>query len=260
MSTFHVVIPARFASSRLPGKPLADIAGKPMVVHVAERAAASGAASVTVATDDERIRAVVTKAGCDAVLTSVSHQSGSDRILEVTEHFGWDDDALVINVQGDEPLIPARVIQQVAEELGATAQRQVVTLCEPVESVKTLFDAAAVKVVFDTNQRALYFSRAPIPFNRGQFEDGADSITEARALWQRQSWWRHVGIYGYRKRALKHFTQLPTASYESIESLEQLRFLQNGIDVYVFPACEPVPGGIDTPEDLRQINQLLIDT
>lgn len=251
MSEFHVVIPARYQSTRLPGKPLALVGGKPMIVRVAEQVQSCSAHSVTIATDDSRIMEAVAQAGFKAVMTRVDHQSGSDRLVEVADQLGWADDALLINVQGDEPLIPPLVIDQVAQALQDDA-RSVVTLCEPIEDVATLFDPNAVKVVFDQHQRALYFSRAPIPFDRDRFTDEV----KPRRL-SSGDWWRHIGIYGYRLGALRECVAAEQSSYERLESLEQLRFLQAGVAVHVFPACAPVPGGIDTPADLAAINALL---
>ncbi len=251
MSEFHVVIPARYQSSRLPGKPLALVDGTPMIVRVAEQVRRCNAQSVTIATDDSRIMDTVLQAGFKAVMTRADHQSGSDRLVEVADQLGWADDALLINVQGDEPLIPPLVIDQVAQAL-QDGSRSVVTLCEPIEEVATLVDPNAVKVVFDQHQRALYFSRAPIPFDRERF---ADDVALGRL--SSGDWWRHIGIYGYRLGALRDFVAAEQSSYERLESLEQLRFLQAGVAVHVFPACAAVPGGVDTPADLAAGNALL---
>lgn len=252
MSEFHVVIPARYQSTRLPGKPLALVAGKPMIVCVAEQAQRCGATSVTIATDDLRIVNAVKTAGYSALMTSADHQSGSDRLVEVADQLGWSDDALLINVQGDEPLIPPEVIRQVAKALQSNPG-SVVTLCEPIVETEILFDLNAVKVVFDQDQRALYFSRAPIPYDRAAF---ARDVKTGFSL-SPGNWWRHIGIYGYRLGALRAFIAGEQSSYEVLESLEQLRFLQAGVPVHVFPACAPVPGGIDTPADLAAVNALL---
>lgn len=251
MSEFHVVIPARYQSTRLPGKPLALVGNKPMILRVAEQAQRCGAHSVTVATDDVRIADVVTQAGHSAVMTRIDHQSGSDRLVEVADHLGWSDDAVLINVQGDEPLIPPEVIRQVADAL-QDSERSVVTLCEPILTMDVVRDPNAVKVVFDKNCRALYFSRAPIPYDRASFQASDDfgALNE-------NHWWRHIGIYGYRLGVLREYVNSVPSSYERLESLEQLRFLQTGVAVHVFPACVAVPGGIDTPEDLATVNALL---
>ncbi len=264
-----MVIPARYQSSRLPGKPLALVGGRPMVVCAAQQAAASGAAKVVVATDDVRIQQVVQAAGYQACITREEHQSGSDRIVEVAEQLGWPDDTIIVNVQGDEPLIPPAVIDQVAATLVTSAQSQtpvqVATLCEPITNHTQLFDPNAVKVVFDTNQRALYFSRAPIPFNRDMFSKIPPTTAAASAGGQQVErleqgyWWRHIGIYGYSLGALRQFVCTPAAPIEMLESLEQLRFMHMGVAIHVYPACAEVPGGIDTPEDLAAVNQLLAD-
>lgn len=251
-SGFHVVIPARFESTRLPGKPLALVGGKPMIQRVVEQANRCGASSVTVATDDSRIVEAVSAAGYQAVMTSPNHQSGSDRLVEVADILDLDDSALIVNVQGDEPLIPPEVIRQVATALQEPG-RSVVTLCEPIEEVGVLLDPNVVKVVFDEHQRALYFSRAPIPYDRevlpNQPEPGHSLATG--------QWWRHIGIYGYRLGVLRDFVSAEPSSYELLESLEQLRFLQAGVAIHLYPACARVPGGIDTAADLAAVNTLL---
>ena len=239
---FVVVIPARYASTRLPGKPLADIAGSPMIVRVAEQARASGAAEVVVATDDQRVQTVVAEHGHDVVMTRADHVSGSDRVMEVAETRGWSDATVIVNVQGDEPLIPPAVIDQVAGLLTGNGQAQVATLCERITEQETIFDPNVVKVVADANGRALYFSRAPIPWDRDHFPDGsADDV-----------WFRHIGIYAYRAKALASFCALAPGRLESLESLEQLRFLENGVDILIDEACATVPAGVDTPEDLER--------
>ncbi len=241
------MVPARYASSRLPGKPLADLHGKPMIVRVAERCVVSGADEVVVATDDERIMDAVQSAGFEAVMTRSDHASGSDRVMEVARDRSWTPDAIVVNVQGDEPLIPGAVIAQVAEMLQADATRPVATLCEPFRDPATLYDPNAVKVVRDRSGRALYFSRAPIPFERDASSTAAGQ-GNGRVLGL-----RHVGVYGYRLAALERFVELPVAELERVEQLEQLRLLENGIDIFVADACEPVPAGVDTQADLVRV-------
>jgi 3-deoxy-manno-octulosonate cytidylyltransferase (CMP-KDO synthetase) len=255
---YHVVIPARFSSSRLPGKPLALVAGVPMIVRVAQQAAATTAASIVVATDDARVERAVTEAGFQAMLTDPAHPSGSDRIMEVAAAMGWPDDSIVVNVQGDEPLIPPAIIEQVAAGLLSEAQRAVYTLCETVDSKADLFDPNQVKVVFDSTGRALYFSRAPIPFARGDFTLDGPVQAEA-ALPQSGRWYRHVGIYGYRLNVLRRFVALPVSALESIEMLEQLRLLDNGIEIHVGIAGQRIPPGVDTPADLERVNALFAD-
>ncbi len=248
---FVVVIPSRYASTRLPGKALADIAGKPMVQHVYERAAESSAARVVVATDDERVVAAVESFGGEVVMTSPDHPSGTDRIEEVVRLLGLPDDALVVNVQGDEPLIPAAVIDQVAANLSAHPEAGVATLCEPIDSIEDFINPNVVKLVADENGLALYFSRAPIPWDRDGFSAGS-SAGEVPANAR-----RHLGIYAYRVSLLKQFVSWPPAQLESYESLEQLRALANGARIHVADAVAPVPPGVDTATDLDAVRALI---
>src|SRR5262245_43096932 len=247
--SFSVVIPARFASTRLPGKPLADIAGLPMIVRVAHQAIASGARDVVVATDDERVEAVVREHGLDVMMTRTDHRSGSDRVMEVVSDRGWADSHIVINVQGDEPQIPPAVIGQVAALLRDNPDALVATLCEAVTDPRLVFDPNVVKVVRDNRSHARYFSRAPVPWRRDDFGKADRSALELSP----QTWWRHIGIYGYRARGLIRFCGLPAGRLEMIESLEQLRLLENGIEVVVGEALATAPGGVDTPEDLERV-------
>jgi 3-deoxy-manno-octulosonate cytidylyltransferase (CMP-KDO synthetase) len=244
-----VVIPARFASTRLPGKPLAEIAGVPMIVRVARQAHLSGAREVVVATDDARVRDAVTAHGHDAMMTRPDHQSGSDRVMEVVAARGWADHHIVINVQGDEPQIPPAVINQVATLLLAEPDCGAGTLCESIADARLVFDPNVVKVVRDVRSRALYFSRAPLPWRRDDFA----RADPAALILPKQTWWRHIGIYGYRVGVLREFCALPPSRLEQIESLEQLRLLENGIAMAVAEADERVPGGVDTPEDLERV-------
>ena len=254
--SFFVVIPARYASERLPGKPLADIAGKPMIVRVAEAAARSSAAEVVVATDDRKIADTVAAAGVQVEMTRADHASGSDRIMEVVSARGWDDDAIVLNVQGDEPQIPHAVVDQLADLLLATPALASATLCEPIHSLATLLDPNVVKVVRTLDDRALYFSRAPVPFGREFFTEGvqipAKELKDV-SLPAAGSWWRHIGIYGYRGWALRKFVAAPVSMLEAQEKLEQLRLLENGLEMQVLEACEFVPAGIDTADDLQRV-------
>ena len=247
---FHVVIPARFAASRLPGKPLRPLAGEPLVLHVVRQALASGALDVCVATDDSRIADAVRGAGYDAELTSRDHPSGTDRVHEVAERRGWHDDAVVLNVQGDEPLVPPAVIAQVAQALLAEEALPVCTLREPILDSAELNDSGVVKVVADTANRALYFSRAALPFRRD--DSDYDALAE-----QGHYGWRHVGLYGFRLWSLRQFVAWPPAALERQEMLEQLRLLENGVSIAVLPAVEPVPAGVDTPADLARVEALL---
>jgi 3-deoxy-manno-octulosonate cytidylyltransferase (CMP-KDO synthetase) len=250
---FSVVIPARYASTRLPGKPLADIAGSPMIVHVVRQALASGAREVVVATDDARVQRAIVDRGFDAVLTRTDHQSGSDRVMEVVSAKGWPDEHIVINVQGDEPLIPPAVIRQVAQLLIDAPSLLVATLCEAIDDTARLFDPNVVKLVRDVAGRARYFSRAPIPWRRDDFAQPARD----KLLLTQRAWWRHIGIYGYRVAGLARFCALPAGVLEQIESLEQLRLLENAIEIAVGEAVAEVPGGVDTPADLDRVRALL---
>ncbi len=255
MNDFKVVIPARYGSSRLPGKPLADIGGAPMVVHVARRALQSGAGEVVIATDDERVRSAVAAAGCDVQMTRQDHASGSDRVMEVAQRRGWAGDAVVVNVQGDEPLIPPAVIAQVAGMLHVDPLVAVATLCEPLDDRVAVFDPNVVKVVAGSDGFARYFSRAPIPYARDAFADDA----RAGALPAGDLWRRHVGIYGYRLAALEQFVSLPVGALEAAESLEQLRLVEAGIGIRIAQAAAPVPGGVDTPDDLERVRRVVAD-
>ncbi len=251
VSVFSVVIPARYESTRLPGKPLLDIAGLPMIVRVAQRAVESGAQEVIVATDDPRIVEAVESAGFKALLTRADHTSGSDRVMEVVVARGWDEQAIVLNVQGDEPLIPPGVIAQLAQRLAANDSLAAATLCEQIENRATLFDPNVVKVVRSRDGLALYFSRAPVPYDRQSFSE------QAVALAPERHWWRHIGVYAYRVWALARFVALPVSELEATESLEQLRLLDNGMDMLVEEASESVPRGVDTPADLERTRTLL---
>ncbi len=248
---FHIIIPARYASSRLPGKPLSDIAGKPMVQHVYERACESGAESVTIATDDARIQSAAEAFDARVCMTSDRHQSGTDRLQEVVAQLKLPDEAIVVNVQGDEPLIPAAVINQVAANLAADEKASVATLCEPIESVEDFCNPNIVKVVTDTNGRALYFSRAPIPYPRDAFAGEGSALPEGLSAR------RHIGIYAYRVGLLHRFVSWAQAPLERFESLEQLRVMWQGEVIHVAEACEAVPGGVDTEADLERVRLLL---
>lgn len=244
--SFIVVIPARYASERLPGKPLADIAGKPMIQRVVECAKLSGASKVIVAADDPRVFDAVRDVGENVMMTSPHHPSGTDRLHEVVTTLGLNDNDVVVNVQGDEPFIPAAVINQVAENLLKDASASCATLSETVEDTASLFNPNAVKVVSDIHNHALYFSRASLPYVRGNYDSASPSLPEGDVVQ------RHIGIYAYRVSLLKEFVLWPPATLEKLEKLEQLRILANGHKIHVEPACEKVPGGVDTPEDLEK--------
>ena len=242
-----VVIPARYASARLPGKPLVDIAGKPMIVRVYERALASGVGPVIVASDDERVVAVSQAHGAEAALTSGAHASGTDRIAEVVEAHGLDAATVVVNVQGDEPLLPPGLIAQVATNLSRREDFAIATLCEIIEREDDIFDPAVVKVVFDEAGRAAYFSRAPIPYCRGHFD------THPKAVPAHARHYRHIGLYAYRAGFLRRFASLAPAPSERAESLEQLRAIHHGESIHVEIAREPAGPGVDTPADLERV-------
>ena len=247
---FHVVIPARFASTRLPGKPLLDIGGKTMIQRVVERACASSALEVLVATDDARIAAAVhdprQPARSIAVMTDPGLPSGTDRVAAVAAIRGWGDDTLVVNVQGDEPFLPPALIEQAASLLERSPAAGIATLATPVASLEEFLDPNVVKVVTAIDATALYFSRAPIPWTREGAPAGFASQTRfAGAL-------RHVGLYAYRVGALRRITGLPPSDYERCEQLEQLRALENGVRIVVGRCVEPPVPGVDTAADLER--------
>jgi 3-deoxy-manno-octulosonate cytidylyltransferase (CMP-KDO synthetase) len=248
---FTVVIPARMASSRLPDKPLADIAGLPMVVRVAQRAQQSQASQVVVAADDERIVQVCQAHGVRALLTRKDHVSGSDRLAEACQLLGLPDDAVVVNVQGDEPLMLPALINDVARVLIERPDASMSTAAHAISSLQEFTNPNVVKVVMDARQMALYFSRAPIPWWRdGQTDSGFASLPSPAPL-------RHIGIYAYRAGFLALFPQLPPAPIETLESLEQLRALWHGHRIAVHVTPEAPGPGVDTPEDLARVRQLL---
>ena len=248
--TCLVVIPARWSSVRLPGKPLADIAGKPMVVRVHERAVASGVGPVVVASDDERIVTAARACGAEAVLTSAAHASGTDRVAEVVAMRGLDPATVVVNVQGDEPLLPPSLIEQVAANLARREDFSIATLCEAIECEEEIFEPDVVKVVFDARGRAAYFSRAPIPYCRGRFDARAPSAAP-HGLHH-----RHIGLYAYRAGFLNRFRTLAPAPNELAESLEQLRAIHHGHSIHVEAARERPGPGVDTPADLERVRAM----
>jgi 3-deoxy-manno-octulosonate cytidylyltransferase (CMP-KDO synthetase) len=248
--SFTVVIPARYTSTRLPGKPLADIAGKPMVVHVAERAQRAGAERVVVATDDERIKAAVEAHGIAACLTRADHPTGTDRLAEAARLLELADDAIVVNVQGDEPLLPPALIRAVAELLAAHPDAAIATACHAIDDPEEAFNPNVVKVVLDANRYALYFSRATIPWARDAFAASRDAIPAGLPLY------RHYGLYAYRVRYLRVFPTLSPAPIERFEALEQLRAMWHGHRIIVeITEGTPAPG-VDTPEDLARVRAL----
>ena len=245
--TFTVVIPARFSSTRLPGKPLQDIAGKSMIQRVYEQARQSSADRVIVATDHQQIADEVTRFGGEVCMTSPDHPSGTDRLQEVVAQHGFAEDHVLVNVQGDEPLIPPAVIEQVAANLINNTVAGIATLCEPITDEARFNNPNVVKVVTDHQGMSLYFSRAPVPWPR-DFSD--DRVAAMSAILQPM---RHIGIYAYRVGLLNRFVQWPVAPIEALECLEQLRFMWNGERIHVARAVADVPGGVDTEQDLQRV-------
>jgi len=248
--SFKVVIPARYASSRLPAKPLLDIAGKPMVIHVVERALESGADQVIVATDHEEIDAVVKQYGHEVVMTRASHVSGTDRIAEVALVQDWTDDVIVVNVQGDEPLIAPALIQEVASNLAQHPDAAIATACHAIHDKASMLNPNVVKVVMDVHGYAMYFSRAPIPYARDAFAADLDFPINMPA-------YRHIGIYAYRVGFLKAYSGLKPAAIEQLESLEQLRALWHGYKISVAVSDNAPAAGVDTQEDLELVRSIL---
>lgn len=246
---FIVAIPARHDATRLPGKPLRLLGGEPLVLHVARRALAAGAREVWVAADDARIAEALHGSGVRIAMTSTAHASGSDRLAECAAIAGWADDAIVVNLQGDEPFAPASGIRRVAT-LVASSAAPMATLATPFDDAEAMFDPNAVKLVRNAAGDALYFSRAPVPWHRDAWTQARTSITASACL-------RHIGIYGYRASALRAFAALPRGVLEQLESLEQLRALEAGWRIAVDLAPEPFPPGVDTPEDLARAAQVL---
>jgi 3-deoxy-manno-octulosonate cytidylyltransferase (CMP-KDO synthetase) len=247
---FKVVIPARHASSRLPAKPLLDIGGKPMVVRVAERALASGAEEVIVATDHLDILNAVQAFGIRGLMTREDHTSGTDRLSEVAAHFGWQDEVLVVNVQGDEPLIDPALIQSVAVNLTTHTQAAIATVCHAIHDKETMLNPNVVKVVLDQEGYAMYFSRAPIPYPR-------DAFAQSLALPKDMEVYRHVGIYAYRAKFLHAYTKLAPTAVEQYEALEQLRALWHGYKISVAITQVAPASGVDTAEDLALVRQII---
>ena len=245
----HIVIPARFASSRLPGKPLLEIHGRPMILRVVDQAKkVQGFDDLCVATDDERIAAVCRAEGIDVVITSADHPSGSDRLSEVARTKGWASDDIIVNVQGDEPLLPAQLVKQVAQLLEDQPESSMSTLCEPIYQLDEFKRDSIVKVVMSKQQQALYFSRATIPYDR----DGA-KLAEPKLHDQA---YRHLGLYAYRVKLLQEYVTWEMGVLEKLESLEQLRVLENGHRIAIAVAEANLPPGVDTQEDLDRLNQM----
>jgi 3-deoxy-manno-octulosonate cytidylyltransferase (CMP-KDO synthetase) len=248
---FRVAIPARYASTRLPGKPLKLLAGRPLIEQVYRRALASGALEVVIATDDPRIREAAEGFGATVCMTAPDHPSGTDRLAEVADQRGWPDEAIIVNVQGDEPQMPPALVHRVAAELQKQPDAGIATLCTRIHDPAEVFDPNVVKVVRDARGDALYFSRAPIPWNRETFQDGGG--TGCSTLPAGVAYWRHIGLYAYRAAVLRRYPRLALAPAERAEALEQLRALWHGIRVYVAETAEAPPPGVDTEADLARV-------
>lgn len=251
MSNYKIVIPARFGSSRLPGKPLIELAGKPMIQHVYERALSTGVTDIVIATDDERIFNVAQSFGAEVIMTSVEHENGTERIAEVAQKLGWADDVVVVNVQGDEPLIPKDLIELTASGLLNNPQAGMASLCTPIRDAEDAFDPNAVKVVLDNLGFAMYFSRAPIPWDRDLYKSGQSKITQIAPVY------RHIGMYGYRVSFLKQYADMEMTAIEQAECLEQLRALCYGVKIHMGVIDQPPGHGVDTQEDVKRVEQQL---
>jgi len=247
---YQIVIPARMASQRLPGKPLLSIAGRSLLEHVYRQACKSGAGGVVIATDDRKIRDAAAAFGAEALMTSQSHQSGSDRIAECADQLGWTDEQLIVNLQGDEPLMPPACLDQVAELLAGDPQADVASLFWPLDNVEEIDNPNAVKVVVSQSGHALYFSRSVVPYPRNWSGTAA-------ALESGISWKRHIGLYAYRASALRAFAAMQATPLEATEKLEQLRFLETGRRIRMEQACAFIPAGVDTPGDLERVRNIL---
>lgn len=247
-----IAMPARYGASRLPGKPLLEIAGKPLIAHVIERAAQMPGCERVVATDDPRIADVARSLGVDAVLTRTDHPTGSDRLAEVAERLGWPDDSIVVNLQGDEPLMPLSCLHAVVDALREDPGAAAATLATPIVHAAEVHDPACVKVVADQRGRALYFSRAPIPWARDAWAQDRQALPPGLPVQ------RHLGLYAYRAGTLRRFAALKQTPLERYESLEQLRLLENGLAIALRAAPEAIPPGVDTPADLARVAQLLM--
>ena len=249
--SFRIVIPARFASSRLPGKPLRDICGKPMIAHVIDRAKQSHAEEVIVATDSKEIVDAISDSDVRVCMTHENHQSGTERLSEVIEQLGFDDDQILINLQGDEPMMPPVCLNQVGQALEEDANLKMATLCTPLSDIEELFDPHAVKVVRDINDFAIYFSRAAVPWSRDCFNEAPREIPKG------QEYQRHIGLYGYRAGFIRQYLEWESSDIEKTESLEQLRVLYYGEKIKVITAEIPPGPGVDTLDDLNNVCELL---
>jgi len=249
--SFTVIIPARYKSSRLPGKPLMDINGLPMIQWTWLQAKKSGAERIIIATESQEVQAVCESFGAEVCLTGAHHQSGTERIAEVIEKSGLVKDDIIVNVQGDEPMLPPELIHQVAEGLEYNPKIPMATLCEPIDSVETVFDPHAVKVSRNAANLAINFSRAPLPWSRDTF------LTDSKTLPENWPYKRHIGLYSYRAGFVQQYVAWPECALEQVEKLEQLRVLWHGETILVLDALCDAGVGVDTPEDLAQVRQLL---
>lgn len=251
MSAYKIVIPARYGSSRLPGKPLVSLAGKPMIQHVYERALATGVEDIVIATDDQRIFDMAQGFGAHVVMTSVDHENGTERIAEVAQKLDWSGDDVIVNVQGDEPLIPRELIELTAKGLLEHPEAGMSSLCTPIESAEDAFDPNAVKVVLDNAGFAMYFSRAPIPWDRDLYKEGQTKVTQVAPVY------RHIGMYGYRVSFLQQYSSMEMTALEQAECLEQLRALCYGVKIHMGVIDEPPGHGVDTPDDVARVEAQL---
>jgi len=251
VTPFSIIIPARYQSTRLPGKVLANIDGKPMVQHVYERAKAAGAQRIIIAVDDPRVMEACEKFGADVCMTSLTHQTGTERIAEVVAEKGFDEDEIIVGLQGDEPFLPSSLISLLADNLAAHDQVKMATLAAPLKNAEELFNPNVVKVQLNYRHYAMTFTRAPLPWDRDQFA----KMTSHETLKLADAYYRHIGLYAYRAGFLDTYVTLPTNNYETLESLEQLRVLYQGYKIHVGVTNILVPPGIDTPEDLARANR-----
>jgi 3-deoxy-manno-octulosonate cytidylyltransferase (CMP-KDO synthetase) len=251
---FKVAIPARYASTRLAGKPLRTLAGRPLIQHVYDRAVESGAEEVVVATDDPRIASAAEDFGARVCLTAPEHPSGTDRLAEVARRLCWNADEIVINLQGDEPLMHPDLIRRLATDLARFVDAEIATVCTPIHTTAELFDPHVVKVVMDKDGYALYFSRAPVPWDRDAFAVTTEELPQGAQHF------RHIGLYAYRAGFLERYNGLAPCYLERTESLEQLRALWNGVRIHVLHSDRPPGHGVDTEDDLQRVEQLLAGT
>lgn len=251
MSDYKIVIPARYGSSRLPGKPLIQLAGKPMIQHVYERAVETGVSEIVIATDDQRIFDAAVAFGADVVMTREDHENGTERIAEVAEKLNWLDSDVIVNLQGDEPLIPRSLVELTAKGLLDNPIAGMSSLCTPVNDARDAFDPNVVKAVLDNDGFAMYFSRASIPWDRDGYKASLSEVTKVAPVY------RHIGMYGYRVSFLKGYMNMEQTALEQAECLEQLRALCYGVKIHMSVIDEPPGHGVDTQEDVSRVEDLL---